>query len=184
MPRRASRSPEEREARRLVAGERLGDRSKLACGVRMIPFLGGGLGERARSQLLSRDFMIEPRGERDPSKLCCGECDLSIDPRGDLVRSRLPRGDRAFVCFRLDLFGDLHTKTFVTRSRSGDRSEARLGDLSVARLGERSRSMLPPLHERITLIFFSIFLSGEDLRDSDSCLPSSLTIVGWYSVGW
>lgn len=50
------------------------------------------------------------------------------------------------------------------------------------RFGDLSLLMLLPLHDRITLIFFSgameLFLSGEDLRDCDSCLPSSLTIVG------
>lgn len=165
----------ERDARRLAAGDLLGERSKLACGVRMMPFLGTGFGERARSTLFSRDFMMLPRGDRDPSKLCCGERDLSIEPRGDFDWSKLPRGERcdALLCLRLALFGDLQTMTLVTRSRSGD---AR----SAARLGERSRLMLLPLHERITLMRFSgaAFLSGDDLRDWDSCLPSSLTMVG------
>lgn len=94
----------------------------------------------------------------------------------------LPLGDLCgvLVCFKLDLFGDLQTITFVTRSRSGDRSSDRLGD--------RSLLILPPLQDLMTLIFFSgaeedLFRSGDDLSDCDSCLPSSLTIVGWYCVG-
>lgn len=83
-----------------------------------------------------------------------------------------------FVCFKLDLFGDLQTNTLVTRSRSGD-------TWSIERCGDRSLLILLPLQDLTTLIFFSgadsdLFLSGEDLSDTDSCLPSSLTIVGWY----
>lgn len=147
-----------------------------------MPFFGAGLGERDLSMLFSRDFIMPLRGDLDPSKLCCGERDLSTDPRGDLEWSKLPRGERCngLVCFKLDLFGDLQTMTLVTRSRSGEASEYRLGDLSLL--------MLLPLQERMTLIFFSEdiedFLSGDDLSDCDSCLPSSLTIVGWYWVGW
>lgn len=130
----------------------------------MIPFFGAGLGDLDLSTLLSRDFIILPRGDLDPSKLCWGDRDLSIDPRGDLDRSKLPLGDRCIVlvCFRLDLFGDLQTMTLLTRSLSGDvRSIDLLGDLSLL--------ILLPLQERITLILFSwleeLFFSGDDLRD-------------------
>lgn len=108
-----------------------------------------------------------------------------MDPRGDFDWSKLPRGDRCkvFVCFRLDLLGDLQTMTLVTRSRSGDVwSTDLLGDLSLL--------MLLPLQERMTLILFSgadvdVFRSGDDLRDCDSCLPRSFAMVmGWYWAGW
>lgn len=173
----ASFSPPDLEDRRLKLGDLQGDLSKLAWGVRMIPFFGAGFGERDRSILFSRDFIMLPRGERDPSKLCCGDRNLSIDPRGDLDCSKLPLGERCnvLVCFKLDLLGDLQTITFVTRSRSGE-------VWSMDRFGDLSLLMLLPLQDRITLILFSdtddVFRSGEDLRDCDSCLPSSLIIVG------
>lgn len=122
MPSLASFSPLDLEDRRLKLGDLQGDLSKLACGVLMMPFLGAGFGDRARSTLFSRDFIILPRGERDPSKLCCGDRDLSMEPRGDFDWSKLPLGDRCkvLVCFKLDLLGDLQTMTLVTRSRSGE----------------------------------------------------------------
>lgn len=148
-----------------------------------MPFFGPGLGDLALSTLFSRDFMMLPRGEREPSKLCCGDRDLSIESRGDLLWSKLPLGDfwRDLVCLRLDLFGDLQIITLVTRSLSGDWSIDLFGDLSLL--------MLLPLPERITLIFLSaehveLLRSGDDFRECDSRLPSSLTIVGWYWVGW
>lgn len=183
MPSLASFSPLDFEERRLTLGDLHGERSKLAWGVLIIPFFGAGFGDRDLSTLFSRDFIMLPRGDLEPSKLCCGERDLSIEPRGDLDWSMLPLGDRwsVLLCFKLDLLGDLQTMTLVTRSRSGDvRSIDRFGDLSLL--------ILLPLHERMTLILFSedveFFLSGDDLRDCDSCLPSSLTMVGWYCVGW
>lgn len=69
--------------RRLRFGDLHGDLSKLAWGVRIMPFFGAGFGERERSMLLSRDFIMLPRGDLDPSKLCCGDLDLSMDSRGD-----------------------------------------------------------------------------------------------------
>lgn len=92
-----------------------------------------------------------------------------MELRGDLVRSMLLRGDR---------LGDLYTITLVTLSLSGDVDE------STEQLGDLSLLILPPLHERTIFIFLSDsveglrFGSGEDLREIDSCLPSSFTIVG------
>lgn len=84
MPSLANFSPLDLEGRRLTLGDLHGDLSKLACGVRIIPFFGAGFGDLDLSTLFSRDFIMLPRGDLDPSKLCCGDRDLSIDPRGDL----------------------------------------------------------------------------------------------------